>query len=187
MWHRVSVVRVGATLVVALPMLACNTILGVEDVARGCYFQPEYDKIQADATSKLSRTGSQKPTLKINLDPTLPPDASKLYAVFSTTFVNEQQTTITGNDAGPTCGICAELLVSFMTPTRTISQELWAYDGTQNVTNSDTNRLVGSFHELRFLEVYDDNSDMASLTGPIPGGCSVTIHDVEFDMQYTSP
>src|SRR5262249_10958684 len=149
-------------------------------------------------SSALFRDPNQAmaPTLQIHLDPIIPPQGANGTAILQIALLDNKgqhgvvtqpggTLSLTSDDGGFNCGICVTVLVTFTTATSTVTQELWAHEGTLQVTASDMTGMTATLGELKLQQVNEDLSD----TGPpvVPGGCSATIHEITFSKMYGPP
>jgi hypothetical protein len=186
-----GLLRAGALTVLAWSTSACNTMLGMEDVALGCYVAPDYPRIEPGTSTSLKHRQNNNPELIFMLDPQTPSGSSGAKAELDIwladnagqhTVLNTPGTyQLTKEDAQPSCGICVVISISFNTPTSTVSQELRAFgQGSLTLTTASYNRLAGSMHDLTFRQVITTGG----IATDVEDGCAVAIHDLEFDMPY---
>lgn len=173
-------------------IVACNAIVGVEDVSlRACGVNENFPLVTSNPTTTLlthSMVNSQSvPSLFILLSNDAKPDALflQLYNNMGQHgVVNAPGTySLTASDAKfEACGICAEIDTDFDSTAKKFSQTFLALgQGTLRLTFADSTRLAGSMHDLEFRHV-DTSSNS---TVDVNDGCVVTVEDVEFDMTYS--
>lgn len=194
-------VRAGGLAALASLTMACNAILGVEDVAAlspdsgqmpvpsACDVASDFMRVMSDpSTSLLSRTSDGSPGLLFLLDTDPKPD-SLFMALFDGKGGHGALSApgtyaLTASDAQiGICGICIEVNADFDSSTSTFSQTFWADpQGTLTISRADNTGLAGRIQGLKFRHVNIANG----ISSDIDDGCSVTVEDVEFDLSYSS-
>ncbi len=182
-------VRGGFVTVLASSTMACNTLLGVEDVfPLDCHINSDFKKIASDTTTtSLTRVPNGSLTAP-ELDFQLTSQQELVVGLYDNTG---QHGTLTQPGTYPlladdardeTCGICVALYVDFDTGASTNSVTYQAFgQGDLQLSTADSTRLAGSIHNLRLRHVTTTDTS----TTEINDGCTVTIEDVEFDMLYS--
>ena len=174
-----ALVRIAAIAVPASSALACNAILGVEDVELNCHVAPEFAVPPAavwtlrniadagDTASQLSTEPAAMTTLYIRLWDGFG-EHDELLAGSTYPLTPDDGSRID-------CGICVELDARFDTPTGT---EQWVYaarpQGHLTLTTRSVTQVTGSMQNLRFRHVTDDGAE-------VNDGCSTVIRQLAFD------
>lgn len=173
-------------LIIAIASLAiaCNNLLGMEDVSLGCYVDSDIKQIVSNSSTTLVRSmDSSFSSLEFKLNGNINSPAQLNVELFNR-FGQHGDLGMSGTfdltavDAGghDGCGIC--VWISFDLPSISISQEFWALDqGKLRLDVVDSNRLAGALYGLKLREVIMVDEDVVD----VQNGCSVTIHDIEFD------
>jgi hypothetical protein len=79
------------------------------------------------------------------------------------------------------CGICLFVYGDFDAATSKFAQRFMPVaQGTLRITRADAAGLAGQLQGLRFREVTTEGTPQ-----DVPGGCTVEVRDVRFDLAYT--
>lgn len=194
-------IRAGGLAALALLTMACNSIIGVEDVSAlspdagpipasgSCDVASDFSRVvSSPSTSLLSHTNSGSPGLLLLLNTDPKPD-SLFMALFDgkgghAALSAPGTYSLTASDARiETCGICLEVDTDFDSSASSFSQTFWADpQGSLTISRADSTGLAGRIQGLRFRHV----NIASGASTDIDDGCSVTIEDVEFDLSYSS-
>jgi hypothetical protein len=177
-----ALLRGGVIIVLASLTIACNAILGVEDVSPICQVNSDITLVVPDAQASLStfqeKSGLKVPELVLRLDAnaklTIEP-----YGQTSGTYK------LTADDAQyESCMICVFINASSDMATGSALQSFWALgQGELTLTRADNIGLAGMMRDLKFRQVTRTDADFTEVNN----GCTVTIHEVQFDMLYVVP
>lgn len=185
--------RSGIIIVLASLTIACNDILGVEDVFSGCYIQSEYPKIVEDASTRLIQSpkgaGTESAlTFRLDANVEFRLDAN---IELKLSFKDAQRDVLplgvpymlTTDDSNSTCYVCVVISADLMMPTGNMHQDFWARaQGYLVFIEADNVRLQGSMHELVFRQVRANSNGMST---EVADGCpDVTIDEVVFNHEY---
>ena len=199
-----SLLRGGALAAIASLTIACNTVLGVDNVslarpdarpspdaapdATPCEVDPRFQLVATPpAGASLIHLSSGSPSLLIFMNDDPRPDGLflQLYDGMGNHPVLNAVGTyqLNGFDAKlETCGICAFIAVNINRTAGTSEQQYFATGtGDLTLTTASATRMTGSMHNLEFRHV-----DTTSGTSDIPDGCAVKIDTVEFDIAYSA-
>jgi len=194
--------RGGLAALVALTA-ACNTILGIDNVAQGpavgpdagvdappCDIAPDFTLVAATPSTSglnhhMSDAGASLLFL-LNNDPKPDALAMDLYDnMGGHGVVNAVGSyTLTAGDATlASCGICVGIYTNFDSAAKTFSQTYFAAaQGTLKLDMFDATGITGSLKGLKLRQV-DLSGDS---TRDIAGGCTVTIEDAEFTAKWST-
>lgn len=181
--------------------VACNSLIGVEDVGLAppdgrppdamakCDVMPQFSLVTSNtSTSILShRTSDGGPSMLFLLNTDAKPDSlgALLYdGKGGHGTLNTPGTfTVTASDTKiETCGLCIVVNTDYDSTARAFSQTYWASQGTLTLSRADTTGMTGRFQGLRLRHV-----DISSgTTRELNDGCAVQIDDVRFDMPYSA-
>jgi hypothetical protein len=175
----------------ALAALACNSILGIEEVESKCHVDSQLSSISKDANMRLTHfthdvtlNGTKQEYTGTELQISLNADTrfrAALYDKFASHGVLQaagEHKLLSGDTNTNSCGICLSVSTDFDTPS---GRETWTYHalatGTMKLTLADDQRLTGSFKSLLLHHVTEDGV-------AIDDGCTVAIPQVDFDELY---
>jgi hypothetical protein len=195
--------RGGVLAALASLTVACNAVLGVNDVSLvtpdahpSADAAPDTPSCKVDAHVQLVATGSSpsslihlttgEPSLLIFINADPKPDGLfvQLYNNMGQHGVLNTPGTyqLTAADTTPaTCGICAFIDVNIDRTAGTSEQTYFAKGmGDLTLTTASTTRLTGSMHNLELRHIDTTSGTDAS------DGCVVKIDTVEFDLPYSA-
>src|SRR5262249_52468007 len=166
-------VRIGALTVLASSTLACNTILGVEEVALNCNVEPQ----PVAPTGAWTLTPQMEDTqlgYVLSIEQAITGLSIELWDDRAGHRILSAGNTypLTPEDGTSGCGICVELTVTVVTSSGTVT---WIYDalpqGSLTLTMRTSTNIVGSMHNVRFHHVIEDPANIIDAND----GCSTTI------------
>jgi len=170
--------------------IACNAILGVEEVALDCQINSDFPLIASNTSTSLTHfmdQGLTGPDLSLVLNADADPDylTVRLYDNMGQHGMLNAPGLylLTADDAKrDTCGICVSIDVYFDNASGNVWQPFWARDqGELMLTKADSTGLAGTMHNLKFRRV-----SPADFNVDVNNGCMVTIEKIEFNMGYST-
>jgi hypothetical protein len=192
----------GALVSLAPLTIACNSVLGIDDVAllppdatmvpdaARCDVMPAFSLVTSNSsTSILSHiSGTTNSSMLFLLNTDAKPDSLGVLLYDNKgghAALNAVGTyTLTASDSRiETCGLCAVVNTDYDSSARTFSQTYWAVtQGTLTLTKADSTGMAGRIQNLKFRHV----NISSGTTADVNDGCAVRIDDVRFDMPYST-
>jgi hypothetical protein len=187
------IIRCGMLAVLPSPLVACNALLGVENVsAVDCHARPDFPQISSSTSATILSHFMDGTVTGPELDFSFDADGTGLLDDLIIRLYDKSPPHGVLNAPGDydlfpsdatlqSCGICITIHVDFRTPLeagvdvyRAIGQ------GHLKLMKADTTGMAGSLNNLKLRMVDDNDVD-------VNNGCSITIEDVEFDAAYSTP
>lgn len=186
----------------ACSTMACNSLLGIDDVSRAspdamprippdgaamCDVVSDISLVNASATTSTLTHGQFGPNIAIQLNVDPKPDSLDILldnnqAGHGTLTAVGTYPLTPGDAKLETCGICVVIFTNYDSSAKTFSQDYLANaQGALTVTRSDATGLAGRIRTLSFRHV-----DLSGPTQDINDGCKATIEDIEFDLAYSA-
>jgi hypothetical protein len=189
MLTRQVLVRCSVLAVLIAPIAACTSLIGVDDRELNCFVAPEYPQVMADATSTLTRTGSNMtvPQLVISLDKNksavLVMALWNGFAMHGVVNAPGKYPLIPGDQSFSRCGICVTIQV-YSDENAKYEAKYFTNEGTLELIQADTTKVMGALSNLKFQRANVDRTVNPAVFVPLNNGCEVSVPSVTFDKMY---